>query len=121
MLDRAMESRMGISEEDARDLKLEFTETFSALSEIFGGTPFRLPPDERGRERISAALYDSSMVAMRRAWAHREAISHDAAAVRGRLMTALNDQDLLPLLTGQANTAQAVRERIELMTSVLLG
>lgn len=121
MLDRAMQSRMEISAAEAKSLKNEFEETFAFLYDIFSEEPFRLPPDERGRERVSAALYDSSMVAMRIAWADRPAIKNDAAAVRGRLLAAMNDDDKLPLLTGQANTAQAVRDRIELMTSVLKG
>lgn len=119
MLDRAMQSRTEISQEDADRLTSEFKERFSVLFNLFDGAPFRLPPDEKGRVRISAALYDASMVALDRQWSERDKIAADKEAVKARLTTTLADPDKLALLTGQANTAQAVRDRIDLMESIL--
>lgn len=119
MLDRAMSRRMSISDEDARALEDEYRERFAFLYDLFEGKPFKLLPDERGRERVSAALYDASMVAIGMLWRDKEDIQANAARVRQRMEEALHDPDSMAVLTGQGNTALAVRSRIGLMTTIL--
>ncbi|WP_206201827.1 hypothetical protein, partial [Pseudomonas viridiflava] len=58
MLDRAMASRVKVTEDHAEALGEEFNEVLSAAVEIFGPKPFLLPADDKGRRRISSALYD---------------------------------------------------------------
>ena len=117
MLDRAMEKQ--ISEAEAEALKTEYTERFSLLFKIFESKPFALPPDEKGRTRVSAAVYDSAMVAINDLWERREEIEANAAVIRTRMAAALHDPDQIHVLTGQGNTAKAVKERIELMRKIL--
>lgn len=117
MLDRAM--RVEITEQQAKILTAEYTERFSFLYELFRGHPFELPPDDKGRVRISAAVYDSSMVAANALWTQHEAIASDADGVRARMAAALADQERITVLTGAGNTARAVRERIALMQTIL--
>ncbi|MDR3439825.1 DUF262 domain-containing protein [Telmatospirillum sp.] len=116
MLDRAMEIK--VPDEQANSLRQEYIERFSFLYDLFGGKPFTLPPDEKGRERVSAAIYDASMVAINLLWDIRIEIQADAANVRARLAAAATDPNQLAILTGQGNTANAVRERIRLMRSI---
>jgi hypothetical protein len=120
MLDRAMADRVSMGSEDAAASRSEFESRFELLNRIFDGQPFQLPPDERGRVRISAALYDASMVALNQLWDRRAEIEADKGLVQTRLADALQDEEQLALLTGQANTAQAVRNRIALMANILL-
>lgn len=117
MLDRAMGTQ--VSEQQAKILMTEYMERFSFLYDLFQGHPFELPPDDKGRIRISAAVYDSSMVAADALWTHREAIASDAEGVRARMAAALADKDRITVLTGAGNTAKAVRERIALMKTIL--
>lgn len=117
MLDRAMEKVLTDSEADA--LKLEYIERFTFLYNLFEKQPFLLPPDEKGRERVSAAIYDSSMVAINRAWQHRTEIMGDALGVRQRMASTMGNPELLPILTGQGNTALAVKQRISLLSGIL--
>lgn len=120
MLDRAMADRVSMASEDAAASRSEFESRFELLNRIFDGQPFQLPPDERGRVRISAALYDASMAALNQLWDRRAEIEADKGLVQTRLASALQDEEQLALLTGQANTAQAVRKRIVLMANILL-
>lgn len=120
MLDRAMQSRVDTSAEAAEAEKQEFETHFDLLYRLLDDQPFRLKPDEQGRTRISAALYDASMVALHRAWQRRAEIEADRAGLHDRLVAALSNTDSLALLTGQANTAQAVRDRIALLSTILL-
>ena len=117
MLDRAME--IDIAEAEEESLKQDYKERFKFLYELFDGQPFRLPSDEKGRKRISAAIYDASMVAINNLWDCRSEISQDKVNVQKRMKGAMQDSERLPILTGQQNTANAVRERIKLMHWVL--
>lgn len=119
MLDRAMESRMSISDADAEELKQEFADRLEAANEIFGPRPFLLPPDEKGRERISAALYDATMVAVDRLWASKATLIQERDSIKARLDAEFHNEESGPILTGQGNTAQAVRDRISLIEMIM--
>jgi hypothetical protein len=119
MLDRALESRMNIPEADAADLKGEFSDRLQLAYDIFGPKPFLLPPDEKGRERISAALYDATLVAVDRLWQKRAKLVAAKDAIQQRLREEFGIEESAPILTGQGNTAQAVRERISLIQRIL--
>lgn len=118
MLDRAMQAQ--IPAEKVEPFKREFQERFSFLHELFEGKPFLLPPDGKGRSRVSAAMYDSSMVAINNLWDRRGEVMADAVEVRRRLRDALGASEQLSILTGQGNTAKAVKERITLMTNIFI-
>ncbi len=117
MLDRAMDVK--ITEDQGDVLKIEYAERFKFLYDLFLGHPFELLPDDKGRVRISAALYDASMVAANDLWSRRNAIAADADGVRSRMILALSNAEQITLLTGAGNTANAVRERISLMRRIL--
>lgn len=117
MLDRAMEFR--ITEEQVEEIKQSFEDRFRFLYELFQGNPFILPQDDKGRQRISAAIYDASMVAINDLWNFKDEIMSDAPAVRERMQSVLNTPEGMNTLTGQGNTANAVRARIKLMRSIL--
>lgn len=118
MLDRTMAKI--ITETDAEVWKQEYKDRFNFLYTLFDDRPFRLPPDDKGRERVSAAIYDSSMVAANELWEHRYDIERDKKNVSDRMMIASRDSEKLVILTGQGNTANAVRARIGLMRSILM-
>ena len=118
MLDRAMQVQF--TEDEGRTWNQSYQERFEFLYHLFDGQPFRLPPDEKGRERLSAAIYDASMVAIDRLWEQKEAIQADKPDVKKRMNVATNNEEHLIILTGQRNTANAVRERIGLLHQILL-
>jgi len=117
ILDRAMEK--DIPEEQAQLMKQEFIERFSFLYSLFDRRPFRLPPDEKGHERVSAAIYDAAMVAIDGLWGKRDKILSDAINVKARMSTATSEPTTSIVLTGQGNTANAVKDRIKLVRTLL--
>jgi hypothetical protein len=116
MLDRAMET--ALPDDQVAPLKQEFQDRFAFLYAIFLEAPFVLPPDEKGRIRISAAIYDSAMVAINDLWHERADIEKDAVEVRRRMAEAVADAEKIVILTGQGNTAKAVKERVNLMRNI---
>lgn len=119
MLDRTMETK--ISEDVGEKWKQNYEERFTFLYELFDHRPFRLPSDERGKDRISAAMYDASMVAIDRCWKQRSRIKTDKGKIQKQLTEVTGDPGVLPILTGQQNTANGIRERIELMQQILMS
>ena len=119
MLDRAMETRMGCSEEQADEARSDFESRFDVAVAVFGPEPFRLLADERGHRRMSAGLYDSSLVAIDRLWEHRAKIAASSTAIRDALTVELKDEAQIPLLTGKTSTASSVKLRLELMESII--
>lgn len=117
MLDRAMEKN--VTKEEGDHLRIEFAERFAFLFELFEGRPFALPPDDKDRVRVSAAIYDAAMVAINDLWEHRHSIKADGQAVRKRMEDATANADEISVLTGQGNTAKAVKDRISLMRRIL--
>lgn len=118
MLDRAMEDGMKLNENEMDSLQDEFLSHLDTAIELFGEDTFLLPPDEKDRRRVSAALYDSTLVALHRL----DRSPADYFSRRTKIKKALAaklDSDDLRLLTGQENTAQAVKDRITLMQAVL--
>ena len=116
-LDRTMETV--ISKEEGARWKQNYQERFTFLYDLFDRRPFRLPSDENGRDRISAAMYDASMVAIDRNWEQRAGIRADKENIQARMKAVMNDPENLPILNGQHNTANGIRERIELMRRIL--
>lgn len=117
MLDRAMERL--VTEEEGLTLEEEFKERFTFLYQLFEETPFTLPPDDKGRVRVSAAIFDASMVAINDLWAIKDDIMNDSLAVRERMAASFGNAESMIILTGQGNTANAVRARINLMRMIL--
>jgi hypothetical protein len=120
MLDRAMESRMSATDAEVATLTRGFEERFDVTASIFGPEPFRMLPDEKGRRRLSAGLYDSAMVAVDRNWQHRDAFVQNKVAIKQLLEQELAIEDKIPILTGKISTSQGVKDRILLMENLLL-
>jgi hypothetical protein len=117
ILDRAMAHK--VTEEEGEALKQEFKDRFQFLYDLFDGSPFALPPDEKGRIRVSAAVYDAEMVSINNLWEDRSSIIDDAPAIRQRMLAAASDSGQAQILTGQGNTASAIKERINLVRKIL--
>lgn len=116
MLDRAMAQQ--VADAELEYLKTEYRDRFQFLYDLFDGKPFNLRPDEKGTVRISAAIYDASMVAANDPWQHKDKILADAANVRVRMNNTLADPKEVTVLTGSGNTANGVRDRISLMKRI---
>ena len=116
MLDRAMEIK--ITEAEGEAWKQDYQERLKFLYDLFDGRPFSLLHDRQSHGRLSAAIYDASMVAINDLWDKRNKIKADK--VKKRMVKAMGSDDNMDILTGKTNTAKAVRARILLMRQILL-
>ncbi|MEI8716172.1 DUF262 domain-containing protein [Mesorhizobium sp. ISC11] len=111
MLDNCMKRNMAASTQELQAHRSLFERTIEASAKIFGNEAFLLPPDEKGIRRISIALFDAFTVAI----ARREQRIQTFIDKKQQVHDAINQSlaQNLELLTGKANTAESVRERIK--------
>lgn len=119
ILDRAMEVRL--TPEKADLAKKEFREQFKFLYDLFGKNPFAVPSRADGRERVSAAIYDAAMVAANRNWLRRDEIVKNRDKVISRMKEAIDSDVEYEVLIGRGNTAESVKDRIDLLQKILLA
>jgi hypothetical protein len=117
MLDQCMKSHNQVSPQALSEYEKEFTDLIRACDTIFQSNPFLLPPDENGKQRVSVALFDAFMVSLSRRIDKLPTLIENADEVRRA--TALLLRDSSDLLTGKANTAQSVKERIAAIGAIL--
>lgn len=119
MLDRTME--VARTEGEVASAKSEYMDIFSCLYGLFDGRPFRLPSKGAKGYTISVPLYDGLMVAASRILSANPNFEFDPEGVLATLATAVDDGDAYEVIVARANTAEAVRKRIDLMVNVLGG
>lgn len=116
ILNKAMLRNKDVGPERIAQLKADFEAVIQKARVIFGNMPFMIQVEE-GRERVSVALYDALMVALYRCRDKIAALEPHAATIRASVEELKQNQR--ELLTGQANTAQAVKDRIAAIVQVL--
>ena len=117
ILDNCMKRHRHVSTEILSKYKSEFEKMIAACDLIFKGEAFLLPPDDKGKRRISIALFDACMVALYRRQELLATFVKKGNQIRAKVSDALNTN--LELLTGKANTAQAIKDRISKIGKIL--
>lgn len=105
-----MKRNMSCSDADIDNFRSLFEKIIKASFDIFGSEAFLLPPDEKGNRRISIALFDAFTVAAARRAERVQSLVERGQQVRDAIGQSLASN--LELLTGKANTAESVRQRI---------
>ncbi|MER8814517.1 MULTISPECIES: DUF262 domain-containing protein [unclassified Mesorhizobium] len=117
ILNKTMTRRQKLSEGEIALSRKLFEKTISKARLIFGDDPFLLEGSHGKGPRVSVALYDAIMGALGRREASIEKLEPHAAAIRAALQDLKRDRR--DLLTGQANTAAAIKERIAVVGAIL--
>ena len=117
ILDGAMERNRALSDVQLDLLDQQFSAALDAAVEIFGDEVFTLPPDEQGIRRVSASLYDATMVALDRRRDKFEQFVANRDALRARIDQLSTGES--GLMTGRANTAASIKERVQAVIDVM--
>lgn len=96
------------------ELRSEFIHALEVAFSLFGEKCFRLP----NTDRLSKSLYDASMVAITLQYGRPPLSKSDIAS---RLEEASRRPESYAVLVGRANTSQAIRDRVNLLVSVIFG
>lgn len=118
MLDRMMQEGQSLSEIESKELAEIFRSRVALAREVFGVDAFMLH-EASGKSKLSAPLYDALMVALDKLWDHRASLKGRKASVRAKLREVLARPKVYELVVGRANTAKALKQRIDVVSSTL--
>lgn len=117
ILDDCMRRNQDITSEQASKMKDAYLGRLALAVETFGGGPFELP-NEDGKYRRSIALQDAVMIANDKLWKERAKLRAAGDKIQNNLDILAADEDAGPILTGQGNTATAIKARLTLVRRV---
>lgn len=70
---------------------------------------------------MSIALYDAVMVAVDRLWPSKDKLIANAEIIRSETVSLLSNEETSTILTGQGNTANTIKQRIDLISSMMIA
>ena len=126
MLDRKMERLKDISKEKSEQLIIEYKTRLEFLFELFKAKPFQISSGKSDRKRVSAGLYEASMVAIDKLWKFKDNILANQNQVIDRLEKATQNEEDRSIIVGRRSikgresAVQAVHDRINLVKNIML-
>jgi hypothetical protein len=120
MLDRCMEERLRITDDECEVLREDFRARLKLAHGIFGDQVFRFE-DENGKWQLSQTLYDGIMIALDRLWTRRDRLLSSRARIVGSVAKLLGRKSAFEVIIGRPNTAKAVRRRMDLLVKAIKG
>jgi hypothetical protein len=118
ILDRCMNDNMSISKQRVDDLRQVFLTRLKVCHEIFEDRTFRVGNKE-GRYELSQPLYDAEMIAVDRLYQNSNSLIRDRTQICERLEKELTKKSLYELITAKANTASAIKGRLDAIESIM--
>ena len=121
MLDNTMKRYGNTNGVALEELKNQFREAIDLCVQVFGQNVFRMPINEPGkRGRLSRPYFDAQMAVMYQLREQRNLVlTHSGDIEAGVCRLAEPDSPTYQLLVGRANTAIAVKKRIEAVRAVI--
>jgi hypothetical protein len=119
MLDDAMERRMSLSEEQLQADRELFRGSLDKALSLLGEDAFKMPSRDGARMVLSRPLFDAVMVAIARMKEQWVALQDPAAATAAMNVVKNPASGTYELLVARANTAQAIKDRIQLVRDTL--
>lgn len=121
ILDGTMKRNRHAEESAINDLKKTFDTTLENVLNIFESDAFRLPKNDKGQALLSRPLYDAQMVAT-------EMLANripELVANRDKVRAAVHalakpGSESYDLIVGRANTAGAIKDRIDAVRATML-
>ncbi|MRW83040.1 DUF262 domain-containing protein [Pseudoduganella sp. FT26W] len=113
MLDRCMERNVECTREEADEMMERYLSRLYLADELFDGRPFSLAPAKRGTVyRPVAGVYDGVMAALDEFWHSRDLFVAQKGEIKAAYGELIRSNSSTGLLTGSANTAADIRNRI---------
>ncbi len=114
MLDQCMERNLDCSKEDAEKLGERYIKRLALADELFDGKPFSLKFGGSDQHRPVAGIYDGVMIALDKLWNNRDKLRANKTEIQQAYLELTERESRTGALTGAANTAQDIKNRIKL-------
>ncbi|MDP3824874.1 MAG: DUF262 domain-containing protein [Burkholderiales bacterium] len=113
ILDRCMATNRKLEEADLEDLRADFKSRIDLAHDLLGADALKLTRPEGGKSSISQPYYDAIIVACDRLFTRKTDLRRKKAALAQALAKTTAKQDNYELIVGRANTADAIRRRLD--------
>ncbi len=120
ILDRCMQANRSLGTDELMDLAHDFKSRIDLAYQLFGLNAFKIKETESGREKTSQPFYDAILIACDRQYDNRAKLIAKKAALKKLLNQALGNQENYELIVGRANTAEAIKNRLDLVESYFI-
>lgn len=115
ILDRCMERNADCTPQVAEEMKVQFRSRLVLADQLFDGQPFSMsPPGAAIAHRPVAGIYDGVMVALDELWDRRELLQARKVEIQAAYARLVEERREGGELTGSANTAADIRNRIDI-------
>ncbi len=121
ILDRCMEGYGSRSEDELDDLGTDFRSRVDLAKELFGDDAFQLTGPTGEKSSLSQPYYDAIIVACDRRFRDRTSLKRRKTALKKALLQATSKPATYELIVGRANTAEAIRLRLDTVERVFAG
>lgn len=115
ILDDFMEKNRNPGESVLQNMAETFESRILLAQELLGDSAFKL------RNNFSIPYYDSIAIACDSGYANAKELVAQKVRLRTKLKTMTEGEDNFELITGKANTAEAIKRRLELVQSVFVS
>lgn len=115
ILDNCMDSYKAASESELVSLENDFKSRIDLAFDLFGANAFKIRELESGNVKTSQPFYDAIIVACDRKYAQRAQLLKKKLALQKLINTLLGDAANYELIVGRANTADAIKKRLDLV------
>lgn len=120
ILDRCMRENRYIEGNEAQVLRERFEASLDLAIAVFGDAAFRIY-DGGQPTKLSRPLFDAEMIAFDRNLAHAETLIEKRAEIVVCIQQITHpNSEHYPLIVGRANTADAIKKRIDLVANIVL-
>lgn len=119
ILDRCMERNADCSPAMAEEMQERFCSRLSLADQLFDGHPFSMSlPGSAMIYRPVAGIYDGVMIVLDELWSSRDKLLACKADIHAAYAKLIETHRASGMLTGSANTAQDIRNRIGIFRSL---
>jgi hypothetical protein len=114
MLDGCMRRHLSVQDREINQFRTDFQDRLKVAYQVLGRDAFKLP---RSRNRpLSRPLFDAVMISVDRLWDRREELVSARETARREFPSLFEDADAYQIIVGKPNTAEAVKDRINIVT-----
>ncbi len=118
MLDKCMERNLDCTKADADRMEKRYLDRLTLAHDLFDGYPFSM---KRGKQyRPMVGIYDGIMVSLDKLWRKRVSIMENKESIQEAYDALVRREADKGSLTGSANTAQDIKDRIKLFHDMFL-
>lgn len=121
ILDKCMVENASLTQPELANLAAGFKSRINLVYELFGLTAFQLKELESGKIKASQPFYDALIIACDRQFENRIKLISKKARLRKLISGALSDEKNYELIVGRANTADAIKKRLDLVESFFIA